>query len=128
MNDEIITTREVLRRAIIINASESAALQSIIEDKVITRQAIKEEINISDAEMGKAMAERIAHFDSPENFTKTILNPLGMDMEEYRNETKEQIMRDKYFQTKIGAIKLSSGSNINFIIDTGGKLLPDNNS
>lgn len=118
VNDDIITSREVARRVMILNTNFRVAVQTLIEDKVLTSQAIKENIKISDEELEETFAERTSYFGSIENFSKAILQPLKMSLEEYRKELKEQLLRDKYIHSKIGSYKLTETTNTDFVIDT----------
>jgi len=117
VNNDIITSREVAKRSIIINQNHQIALQTLIEDKLLNNQAIKENIKVSDEEVEKEVQGRISKYSSLDTFIKTILQPLGILLEDYRNELKEQILRDKYIHSKIGSYKLTGDTKIDFIID-----------
>jgi parvulin-like peptidyl-prolyl isomerase len=119
VNNDIITSREVSRRAIIISQNSQIALQSLIQDKLVIRQAIRENLKISDEELEKEFKERLSNFGSLEKFTKTIIQPLGISLEDYRNELKEQLLRDKYIRSKIISYKLTAETKTDFIIDIG---------
>lgn len=117
VNESFITLRDVVRRATIMGANNPSALQTLIEDKVIANQAVKENIKVSDAEAQKTVKERISNFTTMEEFTKNILQPLGMTFEEYISDMKEQLLREKYIQSKIGAHRLEGKNQSDFIID-----------
>lgn len=117
VNNDIITSREVSIRAIILTQNNQIALQTLIEDKLVNRQAIKDNIKVSDEELEKVLQERLSNFVSLDNFIKTIIQPLGISLEDYRNELKEQLLRDKYIQSKIGSYKLTVDTKTDFIID-----------
>ncbi|MFH0888053.1 MAG: peptidylprolyl isomerase [Planctomycetota bacterium] len=117
VNNDIITSREVSRRAIIINQSNQIALQTLLEDKLITRQAIKDSIKVSDEELEREFQERLSNFGSLDAFLENIIQPLGISLEDFRNELKEQLLRDKYIRSKIGSYKLTGDTKADFIID-----------
>ena len=116
VNESFITLRDVVRRATIMGANNPAALQTLIEDKVIANQAGKETIKTTDDELQKMVKERITHFNSLEEFSKNILTPLGMTIEDYTGDIKEQLLREKYIQSKVGIHGLS-GKNQSDVID-----------
>ena len=118
VNQSFITLRDVVRRATIMSANNPAALQTLIEDKVLANQAVKENIKITDEEGQKIVKERLIHFTSMEEFVKNILTPLGMSIEEYTADMKEQLLREKYIQSKIGAHRLEGKNPPEFVIDT----------
>ena len=117
VNESFITLRDVVRRATIMGTKTPAALQTLIEDKVITNQAVKENIKITGDEVQKTVNERLTHFTSMEEFSKNILTPLGMTIEDYTDDMKEQLLREKYIQSKIGAHRLESKNPSDFVID-----------
>ena len=117
VNESFITLRDVVRRATIMGANNPTALQTLIEDKVIANQAGKENIKIADEELQKMVKERISHFNSLEEFSKNILTPLGMTIEDYTGDIKEQLLREKYIQSQVGAHRLEGKNPSDFIID-----------
>jgi peptidyl-prolyl cis-trans isomerase SurA len=117
VNEDIITMREVVRRSVILNTSPQNALRTLIEDKALSHQAIKENIKISDNEVEKIFKERLDYFKSLDEFTKSILEPLQMTLGEYRNDLKEQLLCDKYINSKIGLHKLNE-TTTGLLIDT----------
>jgi len=117
VNESFITLRDVVRRATIMDANNPTALQTLIEDKVIATQAIKENIKISDNEVQQTVKERLAHFTTMEEFAKNILTPLGMTIEDYNVDMREQLLREKYIQSKVGAHRLDGKNPSDVIID-----------
>jgi parvulin-like peptidyl-prolyl isomerase len=116
VNESFITLRDVVRRATIMGANNPTALQTLIEDKVVATQAGKENIKVSDDETQKTVKERISSLTTLEEFTKNLLTPLGMTIEDYTGDMKEQLLRDKYIQSKVGIHGLS-GKNQSDVID-----------
>ncbi|MEW6026410.1 MAG: peptidylprolyl isomerase [Planctomycetota bacterium] len=118
VNESFITLRDVARRAMILGSDNAKALQSLIEDRVVSLQAAKEGIKVTDDEVQKSIKDRLEHFTTMEEFTKNVLGPLGMTMENYSRDMKEQLMREKYFQRKVGAHRLEGKNPSDFVIDT----------
>ncbi|MDI6732684.1 MAG: SurA N-terminal domain-containing protein [Planctomycetota bacterium] len=121
VDDNFITQRDVHRRAIILNTTNHPlALQTLIEDRVLTAEAIRKGITVSDDEIDVVVKERLSSFKSLEEFEKQILQPLKMTREEYRQDIKGQLLRDKYIRSKIGLHRLTAQGKADFIMATHG--------
>lgn len=118
VNQSFISLRDVVRRAMIMGTDNPKALQTLIEDKVILDQAVKENTKVTDDAVQKTVKERLTHFTSMDEFAKNILTPLGMTLEDYAADMKEQLLRERYIQGKIGAHQLDGKRPSDVVIDT----------
>lgn len=118
VNQSFISLRDVVRRAMIMDSDSPKALQTLIEDEVITNQAVKENIKVTNEEAQKVVKESFTHSITMEEFAKNILAPLGMTIEDYTVDRRKQLLRDRYIQGKIGVHRLDGKNPADFIIDT----------
>lgn len=108
-----------------IAVSDSATLDSLrkdfldkmIEDKVLLVQAERDStIKVTNNEVGEALTQQIntikSQFPSEEAFQKQ-LRAEGLTLRElrdqYRDEVKNQLLKDKLIQNRLAMVKVSSG-------------------
>jgi len=118
VDEEVITLKQVARRAIILDTNLKNALMSAIEDKLFVHQSTKEGIKVTDSEVENYFKERLAQFENSDDFNKSILEPLNMTKDDYLRDLKDQMLKNRYIDSKTSARGPKDNPKADSIIDT----------
>ncbi|BCD68772.1 SurA N-terminal domain-containing protein [Nitratiruptor sp. YY09-18] len=98
VNNEPITTYEILRTAKALHIPIKQALDLLIRQKLEDEQIKKLGITLSDAELDSAI-ENFARSKGMDSYTlRQTLESKGIDWEAYRKTFKRQLLRKKLYQ------------------------------
>lgn len=120
VNGEIITDRQVSLYIKQFQVNPQAAIQKLIDDKLILQAAIKSGIKVSRQEIDDGLKEQMTMMktETIEKLQQQILDPMKISLEEYRQGITDSILRGKYINSKMGAPPLKKSTKIDFIINT----------
>jgi len=101
VNGEIITHSEVEFYTRQFHRDERSVLQLLIKKKLVLQTAKKENVTISDEEVDKRLEPIVKAEGGKEEFEKKLRAILNVPYEKYRQDLREEMMREKYIRNKV---------------------------
>ncbi|MFH1227420.1 MAG: peptidylprolyl isomerase [Planctomycetota bacterium] len=117
INGEIITDRQVSAYIKQFQLEYKAALQELIDNQIILQAAVKAGIKVDDREIDEAFKERTANVRSTEELITQVLEPLKLSLEEFRRGIADDLVRQRYIHSKIGAPPQEKEQKVDIRID-----------
>jgi len=119
VNGEIITHGALDYTARQMRRDKKLVLEREINGIILLQMAKKEGIGVTDAELDKRLDAIIKSVGGKEKFEQAILNPIKVSFEKYRDDFRDEMIKDKYITSRLNRtfIQEDKSSHPEYVVD-----------
>lgn len=120
VNGEIITQSEVEVMASQLRKDKSVIIKGLIEGRLFYQAAMDEGTQVTDKELDRRLNRTMYPYGGKRKFEEEILKVYNISYEQYREELRMNMVREKYVMVKMSGTKKAQQTNteMDLIVDT----------